>query len=70
MTYEDMITLQSIVEDEVEFTFGDWGEGQGIGSSDVSAVMNAVIPQVNGRFEIHLPTLRNMINNAISNIME
>ena len=28
MTYEDMITLQSIVEDEVEFTFGDWGEGQ------------------------------------------
>ena len=70
MTYEDMITLQTIVEDEVEFTFGDWGEGQGIGSSDVSAVMNAVVPQVNGRFEIHLPTLRNMIHNAISNIME
>ena len=70
MTYEDMITLQSIVEDEVEFTFGDWGEGQGIGSSDVSAVMNAVVPQVNGRFEVHLPTLRNMIHNAISNIME
>ena len=46
MTYEDMITLQTIVEDEVEFTFGDWGEGQGIGSSDVSAVMNAVVPQV------------------------
>ena len=48
-----MITLQSIVEDEVEFTFGDWGEGQGIGSSDVSVVMNAIIPQVNGRIEIH-----------------
>ena len=68
--YHGRIVHFFIVEDEVEFTFGDWGEGQGIGSSDVSAVMNAVVPQVNGRFEIHLPTLRNMINNAISNIME
>ena len=67
---ENDLVLQSLVDEEVEWTFGDWPEGHGIGSSDVSAVMNAVIPQVNGRFEIHLPTLRNMIHNAISNIME
>ena len=37
---ENDLVLQSLVDEEVEWTFGDWPEGHGIGSSDISAVVN------------------------------
>ena len=40
---EAMMTLAVIVEEEVEFLFGDMiATGQGIGTSDLSACFNAI----------------------------
>ena len=60
--------LQYLVEEAVEFIFGDWDEGYGIGSSDVSAVMNSVIPRVDGLFDIDLDKLRSMVNDEIARV--
>lgn len=60
--------LQYLVEEAVEFIFGDWDEGHGIGSSDVSAVMNSVIPRVDGLFDIDLDKLRSMVNDEIARV--
>ena len=37
------MTLQEIVREETEWMFGDIGEGQGIGSSDISACVRQVL---------------------------
>ena len=37
------MTLQEIVREETEWMFGDIGEGQGIGSSDISACIDNVL---------------------------
>ena len=37
------MTLQQIVQEETEWMFGDIGEGQGIGSSDISACVRQVL---------------------------
>lgn len=62
----DRMLIELIVEEAVEFMFGDWPEGHGIGSSDVSAVMNMIIPEVNGRSDIDLTELREMVNLQIA----
>ena len=66
MTLENVKVLKEIVECEVADLFTDFIEGgQGIGSSDITACMNYVVPQVNGRFAIDLPLLRGLIHDAI-----
>ena len=71
MTLENLTTLQTIVEEEVEWMFGDVvGTGQGIGTSDITACMNACVPAVNGRFEIDLGIMRGMINDALCALEE
>lgn len=70
MNYEvndmNVDVMKEIVAEEVDFIFRDMIEtGQGIGSSDISACMNACIPAVNGRFDIHLGLLNEMIHEAI-----
>ena len=66
MTLENLTTLQTIVEEEVEWMFGDVvGTGQGIGTGDIAACMNACVPAVNGRFEVDLGIMRGMINDAL-----
>ena len=66
MTFENLTTLRTIVEEEVQWMFGDVvGTGQGIGTSDITACMNACVPAVNGRFEIDLGIMRDMINDAL-----
>jgi len=71
MTLENLTTLQTIVEEEVEWMFGDVvGTGQGIGSSDITACMNACVPAVNGRFAIDLGIMRGMINDALCALEE
>jgi hypothetical protein len=51
--------------------FGDVvGTGQGIGSSDITACMNACVPAVNGRFAIDLGIMRGMINDALCALEE
>ena len=63
--------IMAIVEEEVEFMFGDVvGTGQGIGTSDITACMNACVPAVNGRFEIDLGIMRGMINDALCALEE
>ena len=37
------MTLQQIVQEETEWMFGDFGEGHGIGSSDISACVRQVL---------------------------
>ena len=70
-TLENLETLKEIVTEEVEFMFGDVvGTGQGIGTSDITACMNACVPAVNGRFEIDLPLLRGFIHEAICDLEE
>jgi len=66
-----MMALAVIVEEEVEWMFGDVvGTGQGIGTSDIAACMNACVPAVNGRFEIDLGIMRGMINDALCALEE
>ena len=44
--------------------------GQGIGTSDITACMNACVMPVNGRFDIHLGLLNEMIHEAICELEE
>ena len=61
--------MKEIVRDEVDWMFRDMIEtGQGIGTSDITACMNACIPAVNGRFDIHLGLLNEMIHEAICDL--
>ena len=71
MTLENVEVLKEIVECEVADLFTDFIEGgQGIGTSDITACMNACVPAVNGRFDIDLPLLRELIHNAICDLEE
>ena len=71
LTLENLETLKEIATEEVEWMFGDVvGTGQGIGTSDITACMNACVPAVNGRFDIDLPLLRELIHNAICDLEE
>ena len=70
-TLENLETLKEIVTEEVEFMFGDVvGTGQGIGTGDIAACMNACVPAVNGRFAIDLGIMRGMINDALCALEE
>ena len=69
MTLENVEVLKEIVECEVADLFTDFIEGgQGIGTSDITACMNACITPVNGRFDIHLGLLNEMIHEAICDL--
>ena len=71
MTLENVKVLKEIVECEVADLFTDFIEGgQGIGSSDITACMNACVPAVNGRFAIDLNLLRDLIHDAICDLEE
>tara|TARA_B100001287_G_C22424246_1_gene408278 strand:- start:217 stop:480 length:264 start_codon:yes stop_codon:yes gene_type:complete len=71
MTLENVKVLKEIVECEVADLFTDFIEGgQGIGTSDITACMNACVPHVNGRFDIDLNLLRDLIHDAICNLEE
>ena len=71
MTLENVEVLKEIVECEVADLFTDFIEGgQGIGSSDITACMNACVLPVNGRFEIDLGIMRGMINDALCALEE
>ena len=71
LTLENLETLKEIATEEVEWMFGDVvGTGQGIGTSDITACMNACVPAVNGRFDIDLDILRTLIHNAICDLEE
>lgn len=63
--------MKEIVVEEVDTMFRDMIEtGQGIGTSDITACMNACITPVNGRFDIHLGLLNEMIHEAICELEE
>ena len=71
MTLENVEVLKEIVECEVADLFTDFIEGgQGIGTSDITACMNACVLPVNGRFAIDLNILRDLIHDAICNLEE
>ena len=71
MSVTNVEILKEIVECEVADLFTDFIEGgQGIGSSDITACMNACVPYVNGRFDIDLCLLRELIHNAICDLEE
>jgi len=71
MTLENVEVLKEIVECEVADLFTDFIEGgQGIGSSDITACMNACVLPVNGRFAIDLNILRTLVFNAICDLEE
>jgi len=71
MSVTNVEILKEIVECEVADLFTDFIEGgQGIGSSDITACMNACVPYVNGRFDIDLNVLRELIHNAICDLEE
>ena len=71
MTLENVEVLKEIVECEVADLFTDFIEGgQGIGSSDITACMNACVLPVNGRFAIDLNILPTLVFNAICDLEE
>jgi hypothetical protein len=66
-----ILEIKEIVAEEVNDMFRDMIEtGQGIGSSDITACMNACVPAVNGRFDIDLPLLCQLIHDAIGKLEE
>ena len=65
----NVAVMKEIVVEEVDTMFRDMIEtGQGIGTSDITACMNACITPVNGRFDIHLGLLNEMIHEAICDL--
>ena len=67
----NVAVMKEIVVEEVDTMFRDMIEtGQGIGTSDITACMNACITPVNGRFDIHLGLLNEMIHEAICELEE
>ena len=67
----NIVEMKEIVVEEVDTMFRDVIEtGQGIGSSDISACMNACVPAVNGRFDIDITVMRDMIHEAIGKLEE
>lgn len=67
ITRNDIIEM--IVEETVEFAFGDWPEGHGIGTSDVSICVNNAMQRVCGRFpDADLSYIRFLVNNEIGRI--
>jgi len=67
----NIVEMKEIVVAEVDTMFRDVIEtGQGIGSSDISACMNACVPAVNGRFDIDITVMRDMIHEAICELEE
>lgn len=67
----NVAVMKEIVAEEVDFMFRDMIEtGQGIGSSDITACMNACVLPVNGRFDIDIPFLCHLVHNAIGELEE
>ena len=67
----NVVEMREIVAEEVDFMFRDVIEGgHGIGTSDITACMNACVPAVNGRFAIDLGIMRGMINDALCALEE
>ena len=65
----NVAVMKEIVAEEVDFMFRDMIEtGQGIGSSDITACMNACVLPVNGRFDIDIPFLCHLVHNAIGEL--
>tara|TARA_B100002019_G_C20914325_1_gene424385 strand:+ start:43 stop:261 length:219 start_codon:yes stop_codon:yes gene_type:complete len=65
----NVAVMKEIVVEEVDTMFRDMIEtGQGIGTSDITACMNACVMPVNGRFDIHLGLLNEMIHEAICDL--
>jgi len=61
--------IEVAVEDAVQFTFGDWPEGHGIGTSDVSACVNDVLYAIRHRFpDVHSSYIWFLVNNEIGRI--
>lgn len=61
--------VMSIVEEEVEWFFGEWPEDQGIGTSDVGACWRAVIDKLGSRPEKISELEGDLIMNAVRNVM-
>lgn len=63
--------IEMIVEDAVQFTFGDWPKGHGIGTSDVSACVNQVMHDIRNRFpDVHSSYIWFLVNNEIGRITD
>ncbi len=65
----DAYLIEIVVEDAVQFTFGDWPEGHGIGTSDVSACVNQVMYEIRHKFpDVHSEYIRMLVNNEVARI--
>jgi uncharacterized protein YeaC (DUF1315 family) len=61
--------IEIVVEDAVQFTFGDWPEGQGIGTSDVSACVNQVMYDIRRHHpNVHSAFVRMLVNKEIARV--
>ena len=75
MNYEvndmNVEVMKEIVVEEVDTMFRDMIEtGQGIGTSDITACMNACVLPVNGRFAIDIPLMHHLVIDAIWELEE
>lgn len=72
---KDITEILSSVQQNVEWTFGDWDEGQGIGSSDVSCCVRSVIrdlgfdPDSNLIEDLEFEMIRNAVSNKMSEVL-
>tara|TARA_R100000234_G_scaffold58046_1_gene35057 strand:- start:401 stop:616 length:216 start_codon:yes stop_codon:yes gene_type:complete len=67
------ITLEEIVKEETEHMFGNWFQGHGIGSSDISACVRNILDTA-GRCGVEVDgsqvNIRWMINDALCEMEE
>jgi len=65
--------VMGVVEENVEWFFGDWPEGEGIGSSDVGAVVRSVFRDCGVEFntadDVEVSLIRNAVNNVMSDVL-
>ncbi len=67
------MTLEEIVREETEQLFGNWGEGHGIGSSDISACVRNVLDTAEScgvEVDESQVNIRWMINDALYELEE
>jgi hypothetical protein len=71
---KDFDTLMSVAREEVDWFFGDWEPGEGIGTSDISCCVRAIYDKMNvdpdsaSREEYQL--IRNLVSNNLSELEE
>lgn len=72
---KDITEILNSVSENVEWTFGDWAEGHGISSSDISCCVRSIIrdlgfdPDSKDIEDVEFEMIRNAVSNKMSEVL-